>query len=105
MSIETYRVPGNNLTKCKIATDKVNKAIYIVDCDIDDTTTVTNSIEFIQDKILERHELSGKRTEWIWFIQGTDRIISQFEYPDKFTNPPFESLGFLRNLCDYMEQN
>lgn len=97
MEIETYK-SSISIVRCLIHVDQLNKRIHVLDVNEKNTTSVTNGIDSIQNKILERHNLTGNVSDWLWVLYGTDGVVSLYDgtftiAPNDVINPKFEEMA------------
>lgn len=74
---EVYKVDfGSREVHCKVHVDFSTGTIHILD--LDGSLSLTNGIDYIQENLMKRHNLSGNIGDWNWILYGTDGVASLF---------------------------
>jgi hypothetical protein len=72
---------------CLVRTDLHNKIVHVLD--FYGQTALTTCVEFIQTKIAEELVLTGKISEWKWYLYTVDSTVVEFnrnetDYVDRY---------------------
>lgn len=71
-------IRGKIYINCRVSVDMDKKHIHILDLD-KGGMSVTNGIDRIQDPILYAFDLDRDVHKWIWFLYGTDGVVSIYD--------------------------
>lgn len=77
MSNYIYQIDVNRKVHVNIKVDKINKRIHVLD--FHGQTSVTNSIELIQNQIINDEGLEGTFNNWTWILYGTDGSVFGYD--------------------------